>query len=538
MAHFFVPGGADKSLYSETGEGGFTHAWKLTIAVDASARIGLWGGDDLDVNSNNPGVISTFERGAAPGQDRFISITGRRPGTTMLEARRNGSAPWCALQVEVTAPKPKAVYQTIEIAFVSGFVEGLSGKASPQVGSAIQTIVDEPGKFYTAYLKGTAQGFLDGGTELVEALVALKALAIEVGPQLAALQLFGVSAGVIYVVGRAAFDPAFRSAVSLTVSEAELMARTAISAMIDFAANYETYAAKSKEAGRVIGETIAEEINILSVRDAPGLGAFVGELYGRVAFEVLLAVITEGAGSALAKASKSGALARAVEKVAPRLAEELKDLRRVLRALHNDQRGMVKIAGNTLDREIELAFGEGAVLQRGNAGGFRILDSLPGLNAQQRRALSKLLGQELPKELKLAWESCGNLPRVEAELAEIKRLMKLGTAADRDAAYRLSEKVYGNWRDRFWRKVRGDKSLEKIFTDAGASFDATGAPYFDMGGAKTRNLTISLDHFMERRVDNPARAVDAMNLRPVIAFENSATLEAIRKDNLIKGWGK
>ena len=84
---------------------------------------------------------------------------------------------------------------------------------------------------------------------------------------------------------------------------------------------------------------------------------------------------------------------------------------------------------------------------------------------------------------------------------------------------------------------RGNSSLKKIFTDAGAKFDGkSGAPYFEIDGAKTKNLTVTLDHFIERRVDNPARAVDALNVRPTISFENSATLEAIRRDNFLKGW--
>lgn len=122
-------------------------------------------------------------------------------------------------------------------------------------------------------------------------------------------------------------------------------------------------------------------------------------------------------------------------------------------------------------------------------------------------------------------------------MTEVERLLKTGSAADREAAYELSERTYGNWRNRFWNRVRGDSSLRKIFEDAGASFEGrSGAPYYKIGDSKTKNLQVTLDHFVERRVDNPARAVDALNVRPVLSFENSATLKAIRRDNFIKGW--
>jgi len=190
----------------------------------------------------------------------------------------------------------------------------------------------------------------------------------------------------------------------------------------------------------------------------------------------------------------------------------------------------------SLEAELDLAFGENAILQRGGQGGFPVLAKLPKLSADARAAASKLLGQEFRPELKAAWNACRN-PQADKELAEVARLLKTGSAADREAAYKLSEKVYENWRNRFWTRVRGNSSLKKIFTDAGAKFDGkSGAPYFEIDGAKTKNLTVTLDHFIERRVDNPARAVDALNVRPTISFENSATLEAIRRDNFLKGW--
>src|SRR6266566_4370632 len=136
----------------------------------------------------------------------------------------------------------------------------------------------------------------------------------------------------------------------------------------------------------------------------------------------------------------------------------------------------------SLDAELDLAFGENAILQRGGQGGFPVLAKLPKLSADARAAASKLLGQEFRPELKAAWNACRN-PQADKELAEVARLLKTGSAADREAAYKLSEKVYENWRNRFWTRVRGNSSLKKIFTDAGAKFAGkSGAPYFDIDG--------------------------------------------------------
>src|SRR5262249_14101868 len=105
MAHFFVPPGESASSYDETTDGGFRHAWKLTINVGGSGKIGLWGGynqgSPLSLTSNNPGVIDFDESQVTLASgDRFIRIRGNRPGYTMLEAR-NSNATWCSLQVHV-----------------------------------------------------------------------------------------------------------------------------------------------------------------------------------------------------------------------------------------------------------------------------------------------------------------------------------------------------------------------------------------------------------------------------------------------------
>src|SRR4030095_9277275 len=105
MAHFFVPPGAPLSSYGTTTDGGYLHAWRLAVPLGGSGKIGLWGGYDrgypLTISSNNPGIIDFQEppMSIASG-DRFITVTGRKVGFTILDAG-NGPRPWCSLQVEV-----------------------------------------------------------------------------------------------------------------------------------------------------------------------------------------------------------------------------------------------------------------------------------------------------------------------------------------------------------------------------------------------------------------------------------------------------
>jgi hypothetical protein len=106
MAHYFVPPNESSGLYGLTTEGGYSHAWKLTVNAGSSGTIGLWagydqGGDPLQITSNNPGIIDFDEPAMSLASgDRFIRIVGRRPGFTILDAR-DPNAVWCSLQVEV-----------------------------------------------------------------------------------------------------------------------------------------------------------------------------------------------------------------------------------------------------------------------------------------------------------------------------------------------------------------------------------------------------------------------------------------------------
>jgi len=108
VANFFVPRGEPSARYGMTNDGGYAHPWKLTVPLGGSGTVGLWGGYDrgepLSISSNNPGVIGFEEPPMSFGSgDRFIRVTGKRTGFTILDAS-SGNNVWCSIQVEVTAP--------------------------------------------------------------------------------------------------------------------------------------------------------------------------------------------------------------------------------------------------------------------------------------------------------------------------------------------------------------------------------------------------------------------------------------------------
>ena len=115
MANFFVPPGANQSLFQMTtdpkGSGSnqpFLHPWKMTLDIGQTALIGLSGGYDrglpLRVTSNSTAIAdhpSDKQTLVAPS-DRILAVNGKAKGITMLEVRApGGGEPWCFLQVEV-----------------------------------------------------------------------------------------------------------------------------------------------------------------------------------------------------------------------------------------------------------------------------------------------------------------------------------------------------------------------------------------------------------------------------------------------------
>ncbi|MBR0801239.1 hypothetical protein JQ615_38395 [Bradyrhizobium jicamae] len=116
MANYFVPPTEDQKRFDmrmdPKGSGSdqpFLHPWKVTVDLDGTISLGLWGGYDgytpLEPTSNNPGIIKYQESKAAiPPNDRIFEILGLKIGFTIFDVwGRDRTTPWCSIQVEVKA---------------------------------------------------------------------------------------------------------------------------------------------------------------------------------------------------------------------------------------------------------------------------------------------------------------------------------------------------------------------------------------------------------------------------------------------------
>ncbi|MEA2698535.1 MAG: hypothetical protein QOI66_2806 [Myxococcales bacterium] len=100
MANFYKEKGMDATGYDSALN-------KQSLGVGGSSKIALFGGDTdgspLKVTSNNPGVVDLDEQGALNPNVRVLTIIGRAPGTSMIEARTKAGAVWAYMQAHVTA---------------------------------------------------------------------------------------------------------------------------------------------------------------------------------------------------------------------------------------------------------------------------------------------------------------------------------------------------------------------------------------------------------------------------------------------------
>jgi hypothetical protein len=75
--------------------------WRVRIPAAESLDVVLIDGADLDVQSNNPGIVRTPLSENNQSSTRTFRLVGTTVGTTMVEARRNGTVV-TYLQVQVT----------------------------------------------------------------------------------------------------------------------------------------------------------------------------------------------------------------------------------------------------------------------------------------------------------------------------------------------------------------------------------------------------------------------------------------------------
>jgi len=162
MANFFVPGGVDKSRYSMTSEGGFEHPWKLTVNVNETLRVGLWGGYDNDqtplkLSSNNPGIVTVSQTTPSFPDDRILSVRGKKPGFTILDAS-GAHGPWCSMQIEVRQGKAAAPGRS------QGAADEIDFEVDPATGDLVHVNDPKAHKLYVdRVFTAVAYGILPDG---------------------------------------------------------------------------------------------------------------------------------------------------------------------------------------------------------------------------------------------------------------------------------------------------------------------------------------------------------------------------------------
>ena len=98
VANFYKEKGMDVAGYEAAMN-------KQSVTVGKASKIALFGGEadgsPLKVTSNNPGVIELSEQGALNPNVRVLTITGRKVGITMVEARTKTGSVSAFMQVQV-----------------------------------------------------------------------------------------------------------------------------------------------------------------------------------------------------------------------------------------------------------------------------------------------------------------------------------------------------------------------------------------------------------------------------------------------------
>jgi len=103
MAHFYALDGATAG-YDVDGKLAPDSVWRMRILTRQRRVIGLWGGQQLAVRSNNPNIVPNDGFGESQTRAdglRLLNLLGQSPGTAMIEARLGASAPWCTLQAVI-----------------------------------------------------------------------------------------------------------------------------------------------------------------------------------------------------------------------------------------------------------------------------------------------------------------------------------------------------------------------------------------------------------------------------------------------------
>lgn len=269
----------------------------------------------VEVDVQGAGVVKVEPALVSAGRNdmKVFEITGMKAGGAMIEARiRDSGRTEASLSVlvrddvKIAKPVPKFVPGTPLQNFEVGFIEGLAtvnGKRN--VDLLVTAIKTRPGQFYAGYFDGCIRGLWAGVKDLFDGLVELGAIAPYVA---AAIAVPGIGAA---IAAWKLSDPEFRKKAAEHAAWARSVAESAKGVVVEFnkdpRGSVEKYLAASREAGRKIGEAFAAEIDNRAVLGGPiEYGEWIGWVVGRIGFEVIVLIATEGIGDAVKAASAGG----------------------------------------------------------------------------------------------------------------------------------------------------------------------------------------------------------------------------------------
>ncbi|MBR1155224.1 hypothetical protein [Bradyrhizobium sp. JYMT SZCCT0428] len=295
-------------------------------SVHVALRDGVWGDQEMDVDVQIPGgQFIKIEPAFLTAGDglRIFRLTGQKDGIATITASVHlSSAVKASLSVLVKSEQgsspstaPKAIIGGPLANFEAGFIEGLytanGTYAAKKLAEAVQT---QPGRFAMGYADGVISGLWAGVKDLVDGLAALGSIAPYVG---GAIVMPGVAvAALAYKLSDREFRKKIADKAEWAQSVAEAAKRVVVEFEKDKTGSVVKYLAASKDAGRKVGEAFATEIdNRIKTGDPILYGQWIGWAVGRIAFEIIVLLVTEGIGDAVKAASVGGQGLKGVQAV-------------------------------------------------------------------------------------------------------------------------------------------------------------------------------------------------------------------------------
>jgi hypothetical protein len=303
------------------------------LESETVALIAQPNGVKLVVTPVNP-AVAKIERirdlNEAPNATMF-NVMGLAQGVSLVEARLPGSTPASGMpagvlgisgslaNLNVTVVDKNAITPSAD--FVAGFKEGFSASAGEAGKIVLDKISNNPVAFGQAVQLGCARGLLEGLVSLVKTLADILKLGLALSP-----------VGMIVNTARYTFDPKFRDEVNKHVAEAKKLAETMAALVTEVTINKHQYVAifniNGRMIGRIVGEEVGREIREeVTKKSVADIGEWVGFIIGRVMFEVIFIIGTEGIGMAANAAKVSGEGAGLAARLLPKLRRLLGPLR-------------------------------------------------------------------------------------------------------------------------------------------------------------------------------------------------------------------